>query len=193
MPIRRDGRGRWRYRKVIRLPNGTTCRISGTPAINKRWAAERAEETHVRRLLEATDRKERKEVPTFGEWFLGRYMREWCEAQQNKPSTVHEKRSIFEHHLRGFFGPLKLDEIDVGRIQGLKAKLGEGSNRYEKPLTLKTRNNVLAVNAVRLSAGPGQGALAGVVAHLDLHGSGIASGRPSRGKDQPREEFAHRI
>jgi integrase len=151
MPIRRDGRGRWRYRKVIRLPNGTTCRISGTPAINKRWAAERAEEAHVRRLLEAADTKPQKEVPTFEEWFLGRYMREWCEAQQNKPSTVDEKRSIFEHHLRGFFGPLKLDEIDVGQIQGLKAKLGEGSNRFRKPLTLKTRNNVLAVvsNALR--------------------------------------------
>jgi hypothetical protein len=46
---------------------------------------------------------------------------------------------------------LRLDEIDVGMIQGLKAKLGEGSTRFRKPLTLKTRNDVLAVvsNALR--------------------------------------------
>jgi integrase len=152
MSIRRDERGRWRYRKVICLPDGTKRRIFGTPAINKRWAAEQAEEAHIRRLLEAAaSPKPRKEAPTFEEWFLGRYMREWCDAQQNKPSTVREKRSIFDHHLRGFMGPLRLDGIDVGAIQGLKAALNEGSNRYGRPLALKTRNNVLAVvsNALR--------------------------------------------
>jgi integrase len=128
------------------LPNGTKTRISGTPAINKKWAAEQAEESHLLRLLEAARKpKPRKEMPTFEEWFLGRYMTEWCEGQQNKPGAVSEKRSIFEHHLRGHLGPLRLDEIDVGVIQGLKAALNEGRNRYEKPLALKTRNNVLAV------------------------------------------------
>src|SRR5580692_6978972 len=124
MPVRRDSRGVWRYRKVLCLPDGTRRRISGTPAINKRWAAEMAEETEIRRLLDAAAQpKPRKEVPTFEEWFLGRYMREWCEAQHNKPSTVDEKRSIFDHHLRGFLGPLRLDAIDVGVIQALKAAM----------------------------------------------------------------------
>ena len=146
MPVRRDSRGRWRYRKVVGFPDGTTRRISGTPASNTRWAAERAEEEHIRRILEpVTNPKAGKEVPTFEEWFLGRYMTEWCEGQQNKPGTVVEKRSIFEHHLLGFLGHLRLDQIDVAVIQGLKAKLSEGSNRYRKPLSLKTRNNVLAV------------------------------------------------
>ena len=144
MPVRRDKRGVWRYRKVLCLPDGTRRRISGTPAINKRWAAEKAEETEIRRLLDAAAQpKPRKEVPTFEEWFLGRYMREWCEAQHNKPSTVDEKRSIFDHHLRGFLGPLRLDAIDVGVIQALKAAMNERANRYAKPLSLKTRNNVL--------------------------------------------------
>jgi hypothetical protein len=66
-------------------------------------------------------------------------MTEWCEGQQDKPGTVVEKRSIFEHHLLGFLGHLRLDQIDVGVIQALKAKLSEGSNRYRKPLSLKTR------------------------------------------------------
>jgi integrase len=152
MPIRRDSRGRWRYRKVISLPDGTSRRICGTPAINKKWAAEQAEEAHIRRLIEAAaNPQQRKEIPTFEEWFLGRYMKEWCEGQQNKPGTITEKRSIFRHHLRGFFGPLKLDEIDVGMIQGLKATLNGYSSRFKRPLTLKTRNNVLAIvsNALR--------------------------------------------
>ena len=146
MPVQRDRRGQWRYRKVLCLPDGTKRRISGTPAINKKWAAEQAEESHLLRLLEAARTpKPRKEMPTFEAWFLGRYMTEWCEGQQNKPGTVVEKKSIFEHHLRGILGPLRLDEIDVGVIQGVKAALTQGSNRYGKPLSLKTRNNVLAV------------------------------------------------
>jgi integrase len=147
MPVQRDGRGMWRYRRVLCLPDGTKPRISGTPAINKEWAAKQAEEDHVRRLLDAArkPKEQRREVPTFADWFCGRYMKEWCEGQQNKPGTVTEKESIYEHHLRVFLGPLRLDEIDVGVIQGLKAVLNKGGNRYGKPLSLKTRNNVLAV------------------------------------------------
>ena len=146
MPAYRDRGGRWRYRKVLCRPDGTKIRVNGTPAINKKWAAEQAEEDHLLRELEAARKlKARKEVPTFEDWFLGRYMTEWCQGQQNKPGTVVEKKSIFEHHLRGVIGPLRLDEIDVGVIQRLKAALNEGSNRYGKPLALKTRNNVLAI------------------------------------------------
>ncbi|HEY0714667.1 MAG TPA: tyrosine-type recombinase/integrase [Polyangia bacterium] len=145
MPVRCDN-GTWRFRKVVHLPDGTKHRISGTPPINKKWAAEKEEESRVFLLFQsATNPEPKKEVPTFEEWFLGRYMREWCEAQQNKPGTVAEKKSIFEHHLRGYLGPLRLDAIDVGVIQGLKAALSKKGNRYDKPLSLKTRNNILAV------------------------------------------------
>jgi integrase len=114
--------------------------------------------TDIRRLLEEAANpklsKLRKEIPTFEEWSLGRYMKEWCEAQQNKPATVAEKRSIFEHHLRGFLGARRLDEIDVGVVQGLKAAMNAGGNRYGKPLALKTRNNVLGIlsNALKYAA-----------------------------------------
>jgi integrase len=145
MPVRCD-RGQWRFLKVVHLPGGSKVRISGTPQINKKWAAEKAEEAEVLRVLESvTKPKTRKEVPTFEEWFLGRYMREWCQGQQNKPGTMAEKKSIFEHHLRGYLGAFRLDEVNVGAIQGLKAILGEKGNRYKKPLSLKTRNNILAV------------------------------------------------
>ena len=148
MPVRRDTRGVWRYRKVVTLPNGTTERISGTPAINKQWAALRAEEDHVVRILEtARNPTTKKEVPTLKEWFLGRYWTEWCVGQLNKPGTLAEKRSIFAHHLREPLGHLRLDEIDVGKVQELKASLDRMSNRYKKPLSLKTRNNIIAILA----------------------------------------------
>lgn len=134
------------------LPDGTTERISGTPAINKQWAALRAEEDHVRRLLDAArNPKTRKEVPTLDEWFFGRYWTEWCVGQLNKPGTLAEKKSIYEHHLRESVGPLRLDEIDVGKVQELKASLDGRSNRYKKPLALKTRNNIIAVLAHALN------------------------------------------
>jgi integrase len=137
---------------VVTLPDGTTERISGTPAINKQWAALRAEEDHVRRLLdEARNPRTRKEAPTLDEWFFGRYWTEWCVGQLNKPGTLAEKRSIFEHHLRESVGHLRLDEIDVGKVQELKASLDSRSNRYKKPLALKTRNNIIAVLAHALN------------------------------------------
>ena len=148
MPARRDTRGVWRYRKVVTLPNGNTERISGTPAINKQWAALSAEEDHVLRILDAARKPPtKKEVPTLEAWFLGRYWTEWCVGQLNKPGTLAEKTSIFEHHLRGPLGHLRLDEIDVGKVQELKAALDGRSNRYLKPLALKTRNNIMAVLA----------------------------------------------
>lgn len=152
MPARLDSRGKWRYRKVVTFPDGSTKRIFGTPAINKQWAALRAEEDHILRLLEeARNPAKRKEAPTFEEWFLGRYWTEWCVGQLNKPGTLAEKKSIFEHHLRDTLGRLRLDEIDVGKVQELKASLDGQSNRYKKPLALKTRNNIIAVLAHALN------------------------------------------
>jgi len=133
---------------VVTLPDGNTERISGTPALNKQWAAARAEEDHVVRILDAARKPlGRKEVPTLETWFLGRYWTEWCIGQLNKPGTLAEKTSIFEHHLREPLGRLRLDEIDVGKVQELKASLEGRSNRYKRPLALKTRNNIIAILA----------------------------------------------
>jgi hypothetical protein len=41
--------GKWRYRKTIRLPDGSPLRISGTPSINTQEEAEIAEAEHVAR------------------------------------------------------------------------------------------------------------------------------------------------
>ena len=123
MPIRRDARGRWRYRKVISLPDGTRRRIFGTPAINKTWAAEKAEEAHNRRLIEAADGKERKEVPTFEEWFNGRFWDEWVIAERSKPSEKAAKECAFRVHLQPIIGKTRLDDINAATVQQIRAAL----------------------------------------------------------------------
>src|SRR5438045_6377766 len=47
----RDNQGTWRYRKWITLLDGTGTRVKGTPAINTKLEAERAERGHIERVL----------------------------------------------------------------------------------------------------------------------------------------------
>jgi hypothetical protein len=52
MAVYRDERdGKWRYRKTITLTNGRKLRISGTPPISTKVAAEDAERRHIERAL----------------------------------------------------------------------------------------------------------------------------------------------
>jgi hypothetical protein len=51
MPARRDREGRWRYRKIVKLPDGQQIRISGTPTLNTKLAAEAAERDHINRVV----------------------------------------------------------------------------------------------------------------------------------------------
>lgn len=117
MAVYRDQRdGKWRYRKTIALPNGRTLRITGTPPVSTKVAAEVAERKHIERALTSRDAPTKKEVPrfdTFAQEFLEKYA-----AVKNKPSEIGTKRSIFRHHLVPRFGTKKLDEIDAEGIAG---------------------------------------------------------------------------
>ena len=146
MPTRRDHRsGRWRYRKVITLPDGSRKRISGTPDKNTKKAAEEAERAHIEREMAAfyegrhVPASARKDIPTFTEWFEGRFWREWVIGRKNKPSEQKSKRKNFRVHLRDRFGDMRLDHIGVADIAQLRADLIE-SGRSDK-----TINNILAV------------------------------------------------
>ena len=138
MAVQRDKRnGQWRYRKVVRLPDGTKVRISGMPSDNTRLAAEDAERAHIRRALEPV--LTRKEVPTFAEWFEGRFWDEWVIGNKNKPGEQEQKRSIFERHLRKPFGKLRLDQIGATEVRAFRSQL------VKLDLSEKTINNILAV------------------------------------------------
>jgi integrase len=139
MAVGRDSRGRWRYRKQITLPDGRTIRISGTPVLNTKLEAEKAERAHIQRELEPPppgEEPKQKEVPTF-DTFADEFMATYAKTN-NRPSECAAKHKILRHHLRPAFGSRKLDDITVRDVEQLKAEL-------LKRLGRKTINNILAV------------------------------------------------
>ena len=74
-------------------------------------------------------KKKKEVVPTFHEWFNGRFWREWVVAEKNSDSEKEAKRSIYKHHLEETLGPLRLDEVDVGVLARLRAALLEKKKR----------------------------------------------------------------
>jgi integrase len=107
-----------------------------SPVDNKR-GAEEYERKMRQQLLDGPI--ETKEVPTFEEWFHGRYWREWVVSQKNKSSTAESKKSIYEHHLKDRFGGTPIDKIGVAQIAEFRASL------VQTGLSDKTINNILAV------------------------------------------------
>jgi integrase len=154
MPAYRDNRtGAWRYRKRIDLPNGTSVRITGTPNIDTKAAAEHAERMHVLRVTNpevvpdppppaaAPEPKER--LPTIRE-FATRFMAEYKPRQ--KPGERKTKKLILDNQLLPYFGHLRVDEIDQSHINAYVATL---------KVSVKTINNRLAVLSTLLKyAGP---------------------------------------
>lgn len=135
MTVRRDKTGRWRYRKVVRLEDGSRVRISGTPTINTKLECEREERAHIERTLNPTAL--RTEVPTFKQ-FSDEFMKTYAMAN-NKPSERTAKESMLRVHLLPAFAASKLDEITIRDVEGLKAAmLAKG----RKP---KSVNNCLTV------------------------------------------------
>ena len=102
------------YHAVVefRLQDGTELRISGTPAINTKVAAEVAERAHIVRAEAAPTAaalQPRKEVPTFRK-FAEEFMASYAKAN-NKPSEQTAKASILGKHLLPAFGRVPLDRI----------------------------------------------------------------------------------
>jgi integrase len=137
MPAYRDRRGGgWRYRKRIRLPDGSRPRIEGTPSLNTKLAAEAAERAHIERLLRG-EPPERKEAPRFEE-FATDFMSSYAKAN-NKPSEQTSKAGILKKHLLPIFGGRHLDGITAQDVEHLKARFLDGG------LSRKRVNNILNV------------------------------------------------
>jgi len=135
MSVRRNYRGKWIVDIVYTHSDGKVERIEKTSPVQSRRGAESYERQVRRALLDGSFNK--KEVPTFEDWYNGRYWQEWVEANKNKPSTQEAKRSIYEHHLKDAFGKLRLDEIGPAQIARFRARL------VKAKLTDKSRNNIL--------------------------------------------------
>ena len=137
MPVQKDKHGRWRYRTVVRLPDGRKVRISGTPELNTKAAAQDEERLHIQRLKNPTMAK--PAAPKFGEFFNGRFWQEWVIARKNKPGEMEEKRRVYERYLRPRFANKRLDEIRDDDVLRLQAELSKGG------LKEKTVNNIVTV------------------------------------------------
>lgn len=156
MPVRRDPRnGRWFFRAIVALPDGTKTRVFGTPGIvgpyhdlaQTKEGAQKAEQRAVQQLLNGPKPAEepKKEVPTFHDWFTGAFWRQWVVGRKNKPSEVRSKEIIYRVHLHGAVGHLRLDEIGTSEVAEFRAALVEKVSPTGQKLSEKRINNILAV------------------------------------------------
>jgi integrase len=148
MTVRRDRNGRWRYRKLVRLPNGSKVRISGTPTINTKLECEREERAHIERTLNPireTKEEKPKEVPTL-DVFSKEFIENYADVN-NRPSETRMKRSIFKHHLGPALGAKRLDEIgprDVEAYKKLKLDAGRAAKSINNDLTILRKTLAIA-------------------------------------------------
>lgn len=155
MPAYRDLRtDAWRYRKRIRLHDGSRVRIEGTPSLNTKLAAEAAERAHIERALRGEPEK-KQEAPTL-EQFAPEFLA--MSRTTNKPSAVESKEMILRVHLIPEFGDRRLDQIDYKAIQDYVTKKAEPNGKLSK----KTVNNHLTVLRRLLAVAKKRGLIATV-------------------------------
>jgi len=129
MPVRRDHRtGRWFLPIHHQDPDGGKQRLFGTPGVPGPYhdlsatkiGAQEAEQRAIKGAFAAAAEPAAppapREIPTFHEWFTGRFWREWVVGRRNKPAEIKSKECIYEHHLKPAFGELRLDEIGAGEV-----------------------------------------------------------------------------
>lgn len=135
----RDHEGRWHYRKRITLADGTATRVKGTPAINTKLEAERAERSHVERALRgepepsarsAETAERRKEEPLTLSKFVEtiwwpKYSAGGGRRGVNSPTTLMEKDMHLRVHILPALGELPLAEISNEAMTGFFGKLRE--------------------------------------------------------------------
>jgi integrase len=143
MPVRRNARGQWIYRKVVKLRDGKKVRVFGTPERNTKESAEQAERDHIDRVQNPrAPTVQKKEVPTF-EKFAEQFMA--IAKTKNKPSEVDTKDMILRVHLNPWFGKKRLDEVGYAEIQDYVARKLRNADDDKKGLSKKTVNNHLTV------------------------------------------------
>lgn len=136
MPAYRDGT-QWRYRKLIRTLKGDALKISGTPKINTKMDAERAERAHITRAL----RPPRVGEGTTFAQLVPRYLAV-VELEQSA-SEMFYKRQKLTKRLVPTLGHLRVADIGPAELDELKVSLSERA-----PSTI---NNYLCVVGAVLS------------------------------------------
>lgn len=151
MPARKDPRtGFYYYRKWVRLPSGKRERIYGAvdeqgQPFKRKSDAENAE----RDAIEKLKHPEKRPVPTFDNWFNGRFWTERVLGAPRGANSAGEQESktlIYGKWLREPFGPLPLNRIDAEVINTFRARVRALKRPDGKrAVAEKTLNNILAV------------------------------------------------
>ena len=139
--IRPYKRGGWEADIVLTFPGRPKFRERRKAPVTTKSAAKRWGEERERQIIQRfneTDPSEdgeieapeisKKEVPTL-KAFIPRYMKNYCEANRQRPSTLSRKESICRAHLIPKLGKKRLDRFTPEDIQGLKADLDYMSTR----------------------------------------------------------------
>lgn len=133
---RSDKKRHWRYRAKIRLHNGRTERISGTPAINTKLGALAAERAHIERALlgRPNGDPEEKEVLTLTRFIDEVWWPTYPAGRGNRPTTIHEKESHIRLHLKPALGRLFLPDVNAQKVTELFGDLRmQGHSRKGRP------------------------------------------------------------
>ena len=146
MAVRRDRDGRWRYRIVVKLPDGQTERISGTPTLNTKVGCERAERDHVQRTLHPPSAPAvTKEVPTLTKFVTEQWLPTYPASVGNRPTSIREKKNHVRRHLIPALGRHRLDEIRGQVVDRFFADL-----RKPKPIgKYETRVHTLSDKSIK--------------------------------------------
>ena len=140
-PYQRSKREGWEVDICVTLPDGKEVRERRRAPVStkqqaQRWGEGRERELLLEALTRPVTETPKKEVPTLSE-FVPRFLEGYAEANRQKPSGIHSKKTILRIHLEPAMGLMRLDEIKSEHVQRLKARLGK--------LAAKTVNNVLCV------------------------------------------------
>ncbi len=149
MAVYRDKRNeRWFFKTMLHFPDGTRRRASGVPGVPGKYhdlgqskaGAIAAEKRAITRALGGRDAAggpiPESEVPTiqiYSRPFLDEY------AAEHKPSERRSKEQILNGHILPFFGPLRLDQLELAHVKRFAAI------ERKRGCAVKTINNRLAV------------------------------------------------
>lgn len=147
MAVRRDSNGRWRYRKVVKLPDGSSERISGTPTLNTRRDAERAERDHIERLLKPQAAQPRESVG-FRDFAERQWLPTYPRAAGNRATTLREKEMHLRVHLVPRLGDTPLHEVRGRVVDRVFAELAAAGLSEKSRKNIRATLNKMLVTAV---------------------------------------------
>ena len=140
----RDKHGQWRYRKRIRLLDGSFVRVKGSPALNTKIAAETAERGHIERALRGElGPKAKKEVLTLKQFledvWWPKYKIGGGKRGINQETSIREKEGHIRLHLVPGLGQLSLDRVNNERVTEFFGRLRmEGFSKRGRPAHSET-------------------------------------------------------